>query len=45
MFIFRNQFRLRLYQKLEFTQEVSIQHPLAVYKLHSVYLATDLMTS
>ena len=31
-----------MYQKLEFTQEVSIQHPIAAYKLHIVYLAIDL---
>ena len=29
MFIFRNQLHFRMYQKMEFTQEVSIQHPVA----------------
>ena len=43
MFTFRNQFHLRMYQRLEFTQEVSIQHPIAAYKLHTVYFATDLI--
>ena len=43
MFIFRNQLRFRMYQKLEFTQEVSIQYPIASYNLHTVYLATDLL--
>ena len=42
MFILRTQPRFRMYQRLEFTQEVSIQHPIAAYKLHTVYLATDL---
>ena len=43
MFIFRNQLRFRMYQKLEFTQEVSIPNPTAAYKLHTVYFATDLI--
>ena len=43
MFTFRNQFHLRMYQRLEFTQEVSIQHPIAAYKLHTVCFATDLI--
>ena len=42
MFILRTQRRFRMYQKLEFTQEVSFQHPIAAYKLHAVYFATDL---
>ena len=32
-----------MYQKSEFTQGVSIQHPIAAYKLHAVYFATDLI--
>ena len=43
MFIFRNQLRFRMYQKLEFTQEVSIRYPIAAYKLHTVHSATDLI--
>ena len=43
IFILRTQLRFRVYQKLEFMQEVSVQHPKAAYKLHTVYLATDLI--
>ena len=43
MLIFRTQLRLRMYQKLKFTQEVIIQRPIAAYKLHTVYVATDLI--
>ena len=39
----RNQLRFRTYRKMEFMQEVSIQHPMAAYKLHTVYFATDLI--
>ena len=43
IFILQTQLRFRVYQKLEFMQEVSVQHPKAAYKLHTVYLATDLI--
>ena len=43
LLIFRTQLRFRMYQKLEYTQEVSIQHHPAVHKLHTVYFATDLI--
>ena len=44
MFIFRNQLRFWMYQKLKkITQEVSIQHHIAAYKLHTVYFATYLI--
>ena len=44
MFILRTQLCLRMYPKSEFTQEASIQHPTAAYKLHQVYfVVTDLM--
>ena len=42
MFIFKTQLRFVMYQKLEFMKEVSIQHPIAAYKLHIMYFATDL---
>ena len=41
IFIHRTQPRSRMYQRFEFIQEVSIQHPIAAYKLHTVYFATD----
>ena len=43
MFILRTQLHFRIYQKLEFTQEVSIQYPVAAYKLHTVFFATDFL--
>ena len=30
-------------QRFDFIQEVSIEHPIAAYKLHTVYFATDLI--
>ena len=33
MFILGTPLHYRMYQKLEFTQEVSVQHPTAAYKL------------
>ena len=42
-FILRTQLRCRMYQKLEFMQEVSIHYPTEAYKLHTVYFATDLI--
>ena len=42
MFYVRTQLHFRMYQKLKFIQEVSIQHPIAAHNLHNVYLATDL---
>ena len=42
IFIFRTPFCFRMYQ-VKFTQEVSIQHSKAVFKLHTVYFATDVM--
>ena len=32
-----------MYPKLELTKDVSIQHPIAAYKLHTVYFATHLI--
>ena len=43
MFILRTQCRFRMYQKLEFALEVSIQHPIAAYKLRTVYFGPDLI--
>ena len=43
MFIIKTQLHFEMYQKLEFTQEVSIQYPIATYNLHTVYLATHLL--
>ena len=43
MFILGTPLHYRMYQKLEFTQEVSVQHPTAAYKLHTVYFATNLI--
>ena len=43
MFILRTQLLLRMYQKLELTQEASIQDPPAVYKLHALCFATHLV--
>ena len=43
MFILRTQLRYRIYQKLEFTQELCIKHPIAAYKLHTVYFAAYLI--
>ena len=45
MLVLRTQLRFRMYQKLEFTQEVNIQHPTAAYKLYTVCMcfATDLI--
>ena len=43
LFVFRTQLRFRTYQKLEYTQEGSIQHHSAVHNLHTVYFATDLI--
>ena len=39
MFIPKTQLCFRMYQKLEFMQEVSIEHPIAAYKLHTVCFA------
>ena len=39
MFILRTQPCFRMYLKLEFTQGGSIEHPIAAYKLPTVYFA------
>ena len=43
MFILRALLRFTLYQKLEFMQKLAFNILQSIYKLHTVYFATDLI--